>query len=261
MRFIRNHLFFFYPNAFFLCSSANEKKTEGDIVVMGVNLAEEIRSFIKANGLRNLGKISFIGHSLGGVIIRAALPHLEEYKGQMHTLLTLSSPHVGYLIQTSSLVNAGMWVLKAWQKSKCLEQLLCADNKDLTKCFVYRLAKAKVRELCRIGNGVVSECTPDKFLSGLLCAICVCENRALRPLLCKFRVICVVQHRKGKVFGEMVNLLNEKLANAKVYRIDIGFNIAKKNMNNLIGREAHILFLGNETLLKLIAYRYSHVFK
>jgi len=151
MRFIKNHLFSFYPTAFFLCSSSNEKKTEGDIETMGVNLAEEIQNFIKINALYNLGKISFIGHSLGGIIIRAALPYLEEYKNQMHTFMTLSSPHVGYLIQTSTLVNAGMWVLKAWQKSKCLEQLLCADSKDLNACLMYRLSKAKVNVLSYLG--------------------------------------------------------------------------------------------------------------
>jgi len=59
----------------------------------------------------------------------------------------------------------------------------------------------------------------------------------------------------------MVDRLNNKIINARVYRIDIGFNISKKNVNNLIGREAHILFLGNETLLKMIAYRYANVFK
>ena len=59
----------------------------------------------------------------------------------------------------------------------------------------------------------------------------------------------------------MVDLLNRKMNKAKVYKIDIGFNITKKNMDNLIGRKAHILFLGNEVLMKIIAYRYSHIFK
>ncbi len=32
---------------------------------------------------------------MGGVIIRAALPYLEEYKDKMFTLMTLSTPHLG----------------------------------------------------------------------------------------------------------------------------------------------------------------------
>ena len=63
MKFIKNHFLLFYPNAQFLCSSYNERKTEGDIQIMGLNLAKEIRNHIKFNGLIRLGKISFIGHS------------------------------------------------------------------------------------------------------------------------------------------------------------------------------------------------------
>jgi hypothetical protein len=149
MRLIKNYLALLYNDYDFLCSSGNEEKTCGDIQAMGLNLANEIRAYIKKNHLTQLGKISFIGHSLGGVIIRAALPHLEEYKDKMHTLLTLSSPHLGYLFHTSSLVNFGMWFLKAWQQSKCLSQLSLTDHKELSKCFLYRLAQAKVTDVLK----------------------------------------------------------------------------------------------------------------
>ena len=145
MRLIKNNLALLYPGAYFLCSTENERKTDCDIKVMGINLAEEVKTFIIKNGLVRLTKMSFIGHSLGGVIIRAALEHLEEYKGKMYTFLTLSSPHLGYLFHSSSLVNAGMWFIKTWQKSKCLEQLSFSDHADLSQCYLYRLAHTKVK--------------------------------------------------------------------------------------------------------------------
>ena len=41
---------------------------------MGINLAQEVLDYIKSNSISsNLDRLSFIGHSLGGVIIRAAL--------------------------------------------------------------------------------------------------------------------------------------------------------------------------------------------
>ena len=47
---------------------------------MGSKLASEVQTFIFDNCPGNtLGRISFIGHSLGGVIIRACLSHLEDY--------------------------------------------------------------------------------------------------------------------------------------------------------------------------------------
>ena len=41
--------------------------------------------------------MSFIGHSIGGLIIRAALPHLAEYAPKFFTYISLGSPHLGYM--------------------------------------------------------------------------------------------------------------------------------------------------------------------
>ena len=53
---------------------------------------------------------SFIGHSLGNIIIRSALNHplLEPYVELFHTFLSLSGPHLGMVHHTSSLVSTGM---------------------------------------------------------------------------------------------------------------------------------------------------------
>lgn len=52
-----------------------------------------------------------IGHSLGGLIIRASLPYLKEYKNQFFTFMTLSTPHLGLLYGKSSLVDAGSLII------------------------------------------------------------------------------------------------------------------------------------------------------
>lgn len=57
--------------------------------------------------LKSFKRLSFIGHSLGGLIIRSALPYLEEFKDKMHLFMTLSSPHLGYMYHQSKLVDAG----------------------------------------------------------------------------------------------------------------------------------------------------------
>lgn len=47
---------------------------------MGEKLSTEIINFISENCPENtLGRLSFIGHSLGGLIIRASLPFLDKY--------------------------------------------------------------------------------------------------------------------------------------------------------------------------------------
>ena len=49
-----------------------------------------------------------IGHSLGGVIIRSAIPYLKDFHSKMHTFISLSSPHLGYLYHQSSLIETGI---------------------------------------------------------------------------------------------------------------------------------------------------------
>lgn len=52
---------------------------------------------------------SFIGHSLGNIIIRAALarPELKPWIPKLHTFLSLSGPHLGTAYNSSGLVNMG----------------------------------------------------------------------------------------------------------------------------------------------------------
>ena len=63
------------------CSESNQDDTTVSILQLGKNLAEEVITFINQNchGV-NLEKISFVGHSMGGLIVRTALPYLVQYK-------------------------------------------------------------------------------------------------------------------------------------------------------------------------------------
>ena len=80
---------------------------------------------------------------MGGVILRAALPHLEKYKDKMHGLLTMCSPHLGYMYKTGKLVSAGLWFMKAWKKTPALNQLTMSDHKNIEQTCLYELSKFK----------------------------------------------------------------------------------------------------------------------
>ncbi len=86
---------------------------------MGRRLAKEIHDYIKENAV-NLGRLSFIAHSLGGIIVRTSLSYLAKYRDKMHLYISLSSPHLGYMYNSNRIIDAGIWVLKKWSKSKCL---------------------------------------------------------------------------------------------------------------------------------------------
>lgn len=72
-------------------------------------LVGEIMYHIEALGL-NPSRISFVGHSLGTIIVRSALarPQMRPLLPRLHTFLSLSGPHLGTLYNSSGLVNMGM---------------------------------------------------------------------------------------------------------------------------------------------------------
>ena len=138
---LKNNIAVFHPEALFLCSEINENKTEGNIEDMGEMLSQEVINYIQEWCPEpTLAMISFIGHSLGGVIIRAALPFLFNYKNKMCTFVTISSPHLGYMYASNTIVNAGLWILKRLKNSLCLEQLTLTDETDYKDCYLYKLS-------------------------------------------------------------------------------------------------------------------------
>lgn len=80
----------------------------------------------------------------------------------MHTFISLSSPHLGYLYNSSSLIDAGIailchfihqillkkksgiWILKRWRKSLSLQQLSMTDTKEIEDTYLYKLSRAPV---------------------------------------------------------------------------------------------------------------------
>ena len=90
-----------------------------------------------------LGKISMIGHSLGGLVIRTAIKHLKRYKERFHTLITLGTPHWGYVHSKSRLLSVGMWFYDKMSKDQLLTQIRLADEKLIQNTFIYQLSEDK----------------------------------------------------------------------------------------------------------------------
>lgn len=142
MRLFRNQIALLYPDSVVMLATSNEDQTEGDIMEMGERLASEVRNYILSFCPAScLAKLSFVGHSLGGLIIRAALPHLAEYSHKFFTYISLSSPHLGYMYNSNKILDAGMWVLKNWKKSLSLTQLSMTDKSNVEDTCLFRLTQ------------------------------------------------------------------------------------------------------------------------
>ena len=140
MRVYQNFLSKIIPHSIFLISKANEDMNEKRIPQMGKDLADEILKYIDETNVK-FSKISFIGHSLGGVLIRTALNHLQKLKPYFFSFVSLSSPHLGCKQNKSSLVNIGMKYMETVQKDKVISELNMTDHNDPTQTFLYKLAQ------------------------------------------------------------------------------------------------------------------------
>lgn len=57
-------------------------------------------------------KISFIGHSLGAIVVRSAIarPQMKHLLPKLYTFMSLSGPHLGILYNGSGLINMGTFI-------------------------------------------------------------------------------------------------------------------------------------------------------
>lgn len=70
----------------------------------------EILHYLDASNVQPT-RVSFVGHSLGNIIIRSALtrPQMKFLLPRLHTFLSLSGPHLGTLYNRSGLINMGLY--------------------------------------------------------------------------------------------------------------------------------------------------------
>nr|GMD31503.1 protein FAM135B-like [Ipomoea batatas]GMD36381.1 protein FAM135B-like [Ipomoea batatas] len=246
LRLVRNQWLLIEPKIHFLMSESNEEKTSGDFREMGLNLAQEVTSYIKkrmdkvtrSGNLESI-KLSFVGHSLGNVIIRAALTEsiMEPYLRYLYTYVSVSGPHLGYLYSSNSLFNSGLWVLKKLRGTQCIHQLTFSDDPDIENTFLYKLCK-------------------DGYVPYHSARIEMCQASLMDKT------------RKGILFMDMLNNCLEQMYTSSselrvIMRCDVNFDMSLqgRNLDTVIGRAAHIEFLDSDTFARLIMWSFPDMFR
>ncbi|XP_072756324.1 protein FAM135A isoform X2 [Anoplolepis gracilipes] len=223
----------------FLMSERNQGDTFSDFETMTDRLVAEILYHIESSGL-NPTKVSFIGHSLGTIIIRSALtrPQLRPLLPRLHTFLSLSGPHLGTLYNTSGLVNAGMWFMQKWKKSGSLLQLAMKDSPDVRHSFMFRLSQKS--NLQKFKHVLLCGSAQDRYV----------PLHSARIELCKAAVRDLTD--QGAAYREMVhNILYPVMSASGVslVRYDV-HHALPPTANALIGRAAHIAVLDSELFIE-----------
>ncbi|XP_041759203.2 protein FAM135B-like isoform X1 [Coregonus clupeaformis] len=222
----------------FLMSERNQTDTFADFDTMTDRLIDEIIQHIQLYNL-TIGRISFIGHSLGNVIIRSVLtrPRFRCYLVKLHTFLSLSGPHLGTLYNNSTLVSTGLWLMQKLKKSGSLLQLTCRDHTDPRKTFLYLLSQKPGLQFFK--NVVLVASPQDRYVPFHSARIEMCRT-ALKD------------RTTGPVYTEMINNLLQPLVGAKDCRLirQNVFHALPNTANTLIGRAAHIAVLDSELFLE-----------
>ena len=193
---------------------------------MGVRLADEVKKYIQQFcPITCLSRISFIGHSLGGLIIRAALPHLVEFKDKFYTYISLSSPHLGYMYNKGQLFNTVMWFLKKWRQSVSLNQLTMTDSAKYEDTCLYKLS---TYEGLNWFQNVVLVCSwQDLYVPFDSARIQICKSSQ-------------EDKHQGEKHMQMAKNILSGLKTKMLFRLDVNFMIKDQNLDSWIGRTAHI---------------------
>ncbi|XP_033830830.1 protein FAM135B [Periophthalmus magnuspinnatus] len=222
----------------FLMSERNQIDTFADFDTMTDRLLDEIIQHIQLYNL-TIGRISFIGHSLGNIIIRSVLtrPRFRCYLPKLHTFLSLSGPHLGTLYNNSTLVSTGLWLMQKLKKSGSLLQLTFRDHVDPRKTFLYLLSQKPGLQFFK--NVVLVASPQDRYV----------PFHSARIEMCK---TALKDRTTGPVYTEMINNLLLPLVEAKdcqLIRQNV-FHALPNTANTLIGRAAHIAVLDSELFLE-----------
>ena len=180
---------------------------------------------------------------MGGLIIRAAFPHFERIFDKFWFFISFSSPHLGYMYNSSTFVDAGMWFIKTFKKSQCMKELTMTDFENAKKCFIYRLSKNsgfEFKHICLVGSH------QDKYVPFESARIEIEENSE--------------NDKKRQIYAKMAKNIIQKVQTQKIYRINADFNTKTKNLDDVIGRAAHMQMLENNVFISMVIHSCAEFF-
>jgi len=209
----------------FLLSTTNEEHTFEDFNVMTDRLLDEFLVYMETCFVQP-SNISFIGSSLGNIVIRCLLtrPKMAPYLSLLHTFISICGPHLG-TTHVNSLVGTGMWVLRKWYKSQSLLQLSLKDASSSRETFLYHLSLCPSFEYFK--NVLLVASHQDKYVPF--------HSARLQP-----------HSGHDQIVSEMIHNLLQPMERANVnlvrYNID---HILPLTSSSIIGRAAHVAMLDN----------------
>ena len=185
LRGMRNQMAVLLPEksqARYLLSATNEDHTATcSFERLGDNLAREVIAFMRTEGIMaTTHRVSFICHSFGAVICRAALrtPMLEPILPKLHTYLSFSGPHLGMMYASNPLVELGIWGIRKFRGAQCLTELSLKDHAAPNECYMFTLSKGDM--LHKFSNVILVSSAEDRYVPHHSARVQLCDE-VFRP--------------------------------------------------------------------------------
>lgn len=232
---------YFHSHSQYLVSTCNDGHTDCDLATLGQALAAEVQTHISQYCKGSIARISFIGHSLGGVIVRAALKWLKGYREKLGAFVSLSCPHLGLMYGKSKWVKAGTWVLGSVKRSACIKQLKMKDHPDLRATALYDLSGDECFSQFR--TVLLFSSHQDKMVPLESARLELCERAQDGSM-------------RGCVFLDMLSRLLSPFPPSKVHRILVDFPKTEGGLGQIVGRKAHIEFITNRRFVEILCTQF-----
>ncbi|WZN59201.1 DUF676 domain-containing protein [Chloropicon roscoffensis] len=259
-----------FPHVLCHYSKENFKKTDSSFEDMGRRLAAEVVQVVErlmpvggqngcgssesgvaeehwkdAHGLR----ISFVGHSIGNIIIRAALatPEMRCLTKFLWTFLSVSGPHTGFL-GVNAVQRAALVFLTKIRKVRSICELSMCDEKDPKDSFLYKLSKkptfAHFKYVLLLGSKQDGYVPPGSATMTKLVKV----------------------HKDGRLHEELVDNFIGEVSNSEAlsasgrgthaYRYVVDFKNLKTHgvFQRVIGRAAHVELLCSPTYIPMFTW-------
>ena len=218
----------------FLMASSNQSDTFCDFNLMTDRLLEEVLDHVRGMAT-SPSKVSFLGHSLGSIIVRSLItrPEFASLHPKLHLFFSICGPHLGTKYQ-NGMVSFGMWAVRKWHNSRSLLQLSLKDAPNPMDSFLYHLSEAPSLECFR--HVVLMTSPQDKYVPYHSAKIASAGKDG--------------SFQSDLSLHMMHNIL-EPLRKARVnlVRLSVDHSIPA-SANSFIGRAAHIAMLDNELFIQ-----------
>lgn len=161
---------------------------------------------------------------------------MDELKHLFHSLVTISTPHIGIAEKEDDFINKSIGFFTGAKKLASIKELYLEDNEDVRNTFIYNLSEDS--GLGAFKNLLLFHSSSDIF----------CPSYSSRiqtsPLL-----------KYGELYTEMVNHIHGVLKVKNLYRIDICAKLDKSKLINVASKAIPADVLKHRLVADYIAWR------